>query len=237
MLKLAIWDMDGTIVDSREVITTAMARAFEACGLHPPGYAETRTIVGLGLAEACARLAPPETSERTLDRLVAAYRDAFVARRTDPDFREPLYEGAMESLAALAADGWLVAMATGKSRRGIEAIFEMHPLAPYFDTIHCADDGPGKPHPAMVEAAMDRLGVAPQQAVMIGDAVFDMQMGRAAGVHCLGVSWGFGEPHELESAGAHAVHYAFGTLDEDLVRFGAGLGGRVAGRQIPENRS
>jgi len=225
MLKLAIWDMDGTIVDSREVITTAMATAFEACGLSAPNYARTRTIVGLGLEDACRALAPAGTGARTLERLVAAYREAFVARRADPDFREPLYDGAVDSLAALAREGWLVAMATGKSRRGIEAIFEMHPLADFFDTIHCADDGPGKPHPAMVEAAMARMGVEPHQAVMIGDAVHDMRMGRAAGVHCLGVSWGFGEAHELESAGAHAVHHEFPSLNGDLARFAARLAG------------
>ncbi|MEM7766202.1 MAG: HAD-IA family hydrolase [Pseudomonadota bacterium] len=219
MLKLAIWDMDGTIVDSREVITTAMARAFEACGLAPPAYAQTRTIVGLALDEACRRLAPAGTSQQTLAQLVEAYRAAFIARRTEPGFIEPLYEGAQHALARLAGDGWLVAMATGKSRRGIEAIFDMHPLSDYFDTIHCADDGPGKPHPAMIDAALARVGAEPHQAVMIGDAVFDMQMGRAANVHCLGVSWGFGEADELESAGAHAVHHSFETLNADVDAF------------------
>ncbi|MEO0753325.1 MAG: HAD-IA family hydrolase [Pseudomonadota bacterium] len=222
-LALAIWDMDGTIVDSREVITHAMAEAFIACDLAPPHYAQTRTIVGLALDEACRRLAPKGASESTVSRLTAAYREAFIAHRKQPGFKEPLYQGAIDCLQRLAADGWLIAMATGKSRRGINALFEMHPLSGLFDTIHCADDGPGKPHPAMVHAAMDRVGAEPHQSVMIGDAVFDMQMGRKAGVHTLGVSWGFGEAEELESAGAHAVHRNFRTLESALDRFRAAL--------------
>jgi phosphoglycolate phosphatase len=171
-LKLAIWDMDGTIVDSREVISTSMVRAFEAVGLIPPTYDETRQIVGLALEEACRRLAPERTSEETLTHLVEAYRQAFIARRTEEDFREPLYDGAVETLERLANDNWLIAMATGKSRRGIDAIFSMHPLAQYFDTIHCADDGPGKPHPAMCLEAMKKMGAEPHESLMIGDAVF-----------------------------------------------------------------
>ncbi|MEM9054919.1 MAG: HAD-IA family hydrolase, partial [Pseudomonadota bacterium] len=187
-LKLAIFDMDGTLVDSREVIQTAMVRAFEACGLTPPAYDDTRQIVGLGLSEACRRLAP---QYEDLPHLVSEYKSAFVARRTDPDFREPLYDGAIETLERLANDDWLIAMATGKSHAGIKAVFGMHPLAQYFDTIWCADDGPGKPHPFMCLEAMKALGAEPDQSLIIGDAIFDMQMGRAAGIRSIGVSWGF----------------------------------------------
>lgn len=218
-LKLAIWDMDGTIVDSREVISTAMARAFEACGLEAPDYARTRTIVGLGLEEACRRLAPEGYD--ALPQLVNAYRQAFVSRRTDPDFREPLYDGALDTLEALANDNWLIAMATGKSRRGIRALFDMHPLEPFFDTIHCADDGPGKPHPAMCLEAMRALGAAPDETLIVGDAVFDIEMGRAAGIHTIGVSWGFGQRHELEAAGAHALADEMRELRSHLDSFAA----------------
>ncbi len=218
-LKLAIWDMDGTIVDSRAVITEAMARAFEACGLAAPAYAQTRHVVGLGLDEACRRLAPENYPAGDLADLVEAYRRAFVVRRADPDFREPLYDGALELLTSLANDNWLIAMATGKSRRGIEALFAMHPLEPLFDTIHCADDGPGKPHPFMVEAAMHAVGAERSASLIIGDAIHDIQMGRAAGIHTIGVSWGFGEAHELQRAGAHEIMHAFADLDAALCRF------------------
>ena len=110
-------------------------------------------------------------------------------------------------------------MATGKSHRGIRAVFDMHPLEPFFDTIWCADDGPGKPHPFMVDQCMNALGVEPHQTLMIGDAIYDIQMGRAAGVHTLGVSWGFGAAHELEAVGAHEIHHDFATLNQSLDRF------------------
>ncbi len=218
-LKLAVWDMDGTIVDSREVIQTAMERAFRTLALAPPTYEQTRHIVGLGLAEACRRLAPAGFPEADLPRLVEAYKDAFIARRADPDFREPLYDGALETLQRLSGEGWLIAMATGKSHRGIRAVFEMHPLERYFDTVWCADDGPGKPHPFMVDEAMKAVGADAARTLMIGDAVHDIQMGLAAGVHTAGVSWGFGEAHELEAAGAHDVHHDFEMLNAALDRF------------------
>ena len=217
-LKLAIWDMDGTIVDSREVIQTAMVRCFESLGLAPPSYDDTRKVVGLGLEEAVQMLAPDYDDIPTL---VANYKQAFLARRSDPDFKEPLYDGAAETLHRLAEDGWLIAMATGKSHRGIRAIFEMHPLEHYFDTIWCADDGPGKPHPFMCEEAMKAVGAEPHQSLIIGDAVHDMRMGLNAGIHTLGVSWGFGTTEELAASGAHEIHHDYVSLNTSLNAFAA----------------
>lgn len=220
-LKLAIWDMDGTLVDSREVIQTAMVKAFEHHQLVPPAYDATRQTVGLGLFEACQELVPENYPAEKLPALVETYKQVFVARRTQADFVEPLYDGALNLLSALRADGWLLAIATGRARRGINAIFEMHPeLGDHFDTTWSADDGPGKPHPYMAEEAMRVLGADTHETVMIGDAIFDIQMGRAAGVHTLGVSWGFGAPHELEAVGAHDVHHDFATLETALRQFG-----------------
>ena len=219
-LKLAIFDMDGTLVDSRDVIQTAMERAFASCGLAAPAYEATRKTIGLGLAEALQTLAP---DYQEIDRLVTAYREAFVLRRAEPGFREPLYDGAIETLERLANDNWLIAMATGKTHQGIRAIFDMHPLEPYFDTVWCADDGPGKPHPHMVEQAMKALGCEPDQSLIIGDAVHDITMGRTAGIHTMGVSWGFGEAHELEAVGAHEIHHDFKTLNNSLDVFAEGI--------------
>lgn len=219
-LRLAIWDMDGTLVDSRDVIQTAMERAFGNMGLPIPAYDATRQTVGLPLNEVCQRLAPDTFDAANLPELVEAYRQAFIARRTEPGFVEPLYAGAVETLEKLRADNWLIGMATGKSRRGVDAIFDMHPLAHFFDTVWCADDGPGKPNPFMVEAAMKAVGAEPDQTLMIGDATFDILMGRAARVHTLGVSWGFGATDELERAGAHEVHHDFASLNTALAGFG-----------------
>ncbi len=217
-LKLAIWDMDGTIVDSREVIQTAMERTFETLGLTPPDYDATRKTIGLGLKEACQILAPDYND---IDRLAATYKESFVARRAEADFKEPLYAGAVDTLKRLVDEGWLIAMATGKSHAGIRAIFEMHPLEPFFDTIWCADDGPGKPHPFMCDEAMKAVGAEPHQSLIIGDAIHDIRMGLNAGIHTLGVSWGFGEAHELSDVGAHEVHHDFTTLNDSLDAFAA----------------
>ena len=217
-LKLAIWDMDGTLVDSREVIQTAMVRCFESLGLSPPPYEATRKTIGLGLHEAVQQLAP---DYHDIPGLAEAYKNAFVARRTESDFVEPLYPGAIETLERLANDNWLIAMATRKSHRGIRAIFEMHPLEAYFDSIWCADDGPGKPHPFMCDQAMRALGASADQSVIIGDAVHDIRMGRNAGIHTIGVSWGFGTAEELTAEDAHEVHHDFASLNASLDRFAA----------------
>lgn len=217
-LKLAIWDMDGTIVDSREVIQTAMVRAFETMDLAPPPYEETRKTIGLGLAEACQILAP-SVSGAQLDALVETYRQSFVRLRAEGEGFEPLYDGATATLKRLAEEGWLLGIATGKARRGVESFFEQHGLRDLFDTTWCADDGPGKPHPFMCEQAMAAVGAEPNQTLIIGDAVHDIRMGLSAGIHTIGVSWGFGEAHELEQVGAHEVHHEFASLNVGLDQF------------------
>lgn len=220
-LKLAIWDMDGTIVDSREVITEAMGIAFENTGLPAPAYEDIRKTVGLGLDEVIFRLSPPDLPRQRLGYLVEAYRHSFSSLRGRPDFTEPLYDGAAGSLASLKEAGWLIGMATGKSHRGIRAIFEAHTeLEDMFDTIWCADDGPGKPNPFMVNEAMGAVGAAPEQSLMIGDAVHDMKMGRAAGVRTLGVSWGFATAEELTPF-ADEVHHDFESLNRAFEIFAA----------------
>lgn len=218
-LRLVVWDLDGTVIDSRKIIQTAMVDAFEAVGFPPPEYDRTRQIVGLSLHEGCRMLAPNGISERELDALVMAYRDAFIRNRNIPGFREPLYDGAVELLETLANQNCLQAVATGKSHKGIEAIFSMHDLGRYFDTVWCADDGPGKPNPFMVEQAMKALGCDTDETVMVGDAVHDIHMGRAARVITHGVTWGFGERHELEMAGAHHLHEAMPDLGAALTEF------------------
>lgn len=218
-LRLAIWDVDGTLVDSRDVIQTCMETAFRSAGLPPPAYDATRRIVGLSLGEALGTLAPPDIGAQALDRLVEGYKQSFITHRTTPGYREPLYDGALDLLGQLKADGWLMAVATGKSHRGVSALFEKHDLRHFFDTVWCADDGPGKPHPFMVEQAMGALGCVPQESLMIGDAIHDMAMGKAAGVRALGVSWGFGQADELAAAGADEVHHDFATLTESLRAF------------------
>ncbi len=218
-LKLAIFDLDGTLVDSRQIIQAAMVRAFESVDLAPPSYDQTRHIVGLSLQEACQRLLSPKADADLVGRVTDKFRLGFVELRAEGQGAEPLYPGAADLVTSLADQGWLLAVATGKSRRGIEAFCERHDMAHLFDTSWCADDGPGKPHPFMVIEAMKAVGSCPQQSLMIGDATFDMQMGRAAGVFALGVSWGFSNADELVAAGAYEVHHDFNSLGASLERF------------------
>jgi phosphoglycolate phosphatase len=215
-MRLAIFDVDGTLVDSRQVIAEAMDRAFVTLGLPPPGYERTRMIVGLSLAPAIVALAPdlPETEH---PRLTDAYRDAFLEMRAE-GWQEPLYEGAVDLLDMLRREGWKIGMATGKARRGVRHILDHHSLEPYFDVTVCADDGPGKPDPFMVNANLAATGIAAEGALMIGDTSFDMAMGRAAGVRTVGVGWGFHTEAEIRAGGADAFHLTFEALAADLAR-------------------
>ena len=217
---LAVFDVDGTLVDSRQAIQAAMVRAFEGEGLAPPPYDETRRIVGLSLAEAMAVLRPG-AEPAGLARLVEGYKAAWVRLHADPAFHEPLYPGAADLLAHLAAAGWRLSMATGKSRRGVEAVLGAHGWSGLFASTHCADDGPGKPHPAMLHAALAAAGAEPAEAVMIGDTGFDMAMARAAGVRALGVAWGFHTAAEVLAGGADHLSRSSPELEAELDRFAA----------------
>jgi phosphoglycolate phosphatase len=216
--RLAVFDVDGTLVDSRTLIQQAMAAAFEHIGLAAPDYDSTRQIVGLNLQEALDALAPG-LDQSGRQSLVKAYGEAFVAAHEESG--EPLYPGAAELLERLRGDGWLIAMATGKSRRGVERVIRTHNWADLFDSTHCADDGPGKPHPAMLVECMKVLATPPSMTVMIGDTAHDMRMARAAGVRAQGVAWGFHTAEEVADGGADHVALTFDDLGAELDRFGA----------------
>lgn len=215
-LRLAVFDCDGTLVDSQHAIVACMASAFAEEGLAAPTIADVRRIIGLPLAECMARLAPAESARH--DRLVEAYKDAFFKLRQHADHQEPLFEGALSALAAVETAGWLLGVATGKSKRGLLAVLERHGLERRFITVQCGDMGPGKPDPAMLERAMAETGVTAADTVMIGDTTFDMVMARRARVRALGVEWGYHEPDELRAAGADATIASFGELPAALAR-------------------
>jgi phosphoglycolate phosphatase len=219
--KLVVWDVDGTLVDSRRTIFESMQSAFAAAGLPRPLYGAVRQVVGLGLVEGIGVLLPgadPEVVEQAAD----AYREAFGARVRQTGYIEPLYDGAAETLDRLREAGWKIAMATGKSRRGVETIIRMHDWADLFDSTHCSDDGPGKPHPAMVLEAMKALGVGPQRTIVVGDTAHDMRMAKAAGAYAQGVSWGFHTADEVQEGGADHVARDFSDLNRQLDAFAEG---------------
>lgn len=209
--RLLVFDWDGTLVDSLATITTAFAEAFSASRLPEPAPAAVRRVVGLSLTEAVAALAPGHTGE-TLARLVAGYRRAYATLMAGGEPPELLFAGVEEVLARLAGEGWLLGIATGKSRRGLAASLARHGLTGRFATLQDADQGPGKPHPAMLQRAMADVEVGPDLTVMVGDTVFDVAMARAAGATAVGVGWGFHPAEELREAGAVAVLGEFEEL-------------------------
>lgn len=218
MTKLVVWDVDGTLVDSRRTIFEAVKAAYAELSLPEPSYDEVRQIVGLQLHEAIRTL-QPQLAPAEIARMADAYRAAFGAKVRQPGYVEPLYDGAAETLDRLRAEGWKIAMATGKSRRGVETVIRMHGWADLFDSTHCSDDGPGKPHPAMLLAAMQALGARPERTIMVGDTAHDMRMAKAAGAYAQGVSWGFHTAQEVREGGADHVAHDFLTLNRQLDAF------------------
>lgn len=218
-LHLVIFDVDGTLVDSQAHILASMKGAFEAHGMAVPEREAVLSIVGLSLPEAFARLVPEQPDLNA--GLVEAYKDTFARLRMagDEAAQSPLFPGAAKVLAALAErDDLLLGVATGKSKRGLDHLIELHGWTRTFQTVQVSDFHPSKPHPAMVEAALSETGVDASRAVMVGDTSFDIEMGRAAGVSALGVGWGYHPREALLIAGADRVLNRYddmhGALDE-----------------------
>jgi phosphoglycolate phosphatase len=204
VIRLAIFDCDGTLVDSQSTICRAMEESFAAADLPPPSRERTRAIVGLSLVEAMQALLPD--AHHALHRTLAQdYKAAFQHLRARGMVEEPLYDGVPELLDTLEKAGWLLGVATGKSDRGLGLCLDCHGLSRRFVTLQTADRHPSKPHPSMIEAALADAGADATSAVMIGDTTYDMAMAKAAGVTAIGVAWGYHPPEELIAAGADFV--------------------------------
>ena len=204
MTKLAIFDCDGTLVDSGATIFTALKLALEAHGHTVPPAREARRVVGLSLFEAFEMLVPGASAD-DIDTLSATYRRAFQDMRARGQVEEPLFEGIAELIDTMAADGWALAVATGKSDRGLRHCLAAHGLGDRFVSLQTADRHPSKPHPAMALAAMAEAGADPAMTVMIGDTGWDMGCARGAGIGAIGVGWGYHDEGELLASGAQFV--------------------------------
>lgn len=204
MTRLAIFDCDGTLVDSQATICDAMEHCFSGAGLPAPDRGAVRRIVGLSLPQAMRALLP-DSDDAHLHALADAYKASFHQLRLEGRVEERLYDGIPAVLAAMEADGWLLGVATGKSDRGLKLVLEHHGLAHRFVTLQTADRHPSKPHPSMIDAAMAEAGAVAADTVMIGDTSFDIAMARNAGVRAIGVAWGYHDPDELFAEGADAV--------------------------------
>lgn len=216
-LRLVIFDVDGTLVDSQGHILASMAGAFDAHGLALPDREEILSIVGLSLPQAFARLVPDHVHLR--DSLTEAYKDSFATLRQSGEAHSPLYPGAEAALAVLSAEpDTLLGVATGKSRRGLDHLIELHGWDRMFQTIQVADHHPSKPHPSMVLTCLDDTGVAAGRAVMVGDTSYDMEMAASAKVRGLGVGWGYHPAGTLRAARAVEVLDDFDALPTALDR-------------------
>ena len=219
MNRLAVFDCDGTLVDSGATIYAALTESLQANGLAVPSPEVSRRVIGLSLVEAIAQLTP-DLSDADHRKLAEDYKRAFMAMRVAGRVEEPLFDGVLEVLDALEADGWLLAVATGKSDRGLRHCLDQHNIHARFVSLQTADRHPSKPHPSMVEQAIADADAEPASTIVVGDTSFDMAMAAAAGARGIGAGWGYHDAHELLAAGAVAV--ADRPLDViELARSGA----------------
>jgi phosphoglycolate phosphatase len=215
-LRLIVFDYDGTLVDSQHMIVDSMSRAFLALDLPPPDAEAVRQVVGLRLEEAIARIADDDCQSKLVADLAEHYRQAFWALRQDGAFHEPLFPGVRETLERLRRPEILLAIATGKNRRGLLHSLAHHGISDHFFTLRTADDGPGKPHPAILKQAMAESGVDAAETVLLGDTSFDMEMAQNAGVRAIGAGWGYHSNEVLLAAGASCVIDSIAALENVL---------------------
>lgn len=213
--KLAVFDCDGTLVDGQAAICSAMDAAFAEAGLQAPDHHQVRRIVGLSLPGAI-RLLVPSAPADIQAAVVAGYKQAFRTSRLEGRLEEPLFPGIRDLVANLRRDGWAVAIATGKSDRGLTSCLEVHGMGDWFVSLQTADRHPSKPDPAMLHAAMLDASADASTTIMIGDTTYDMEMAANAGVRAIGVGWGYHDFAELTEAGASGVADDMESLERML---------------------
>jgi len=200
--SLLVFDWDGTLMDSIPLICRCLEAAFAYADLPGRSVADYRSIIGLGLADALARLAPA-ADERVRERILEGYRRCYFAASPEDT---PLFPGVEDGLQSLREVGFTLAVATGKARRGLDRALAAHPsLARLFTVTRCADESRSKPHPQMLLEILAATGKEAREAWMIGDTIHDVAMARAAGVAALGVACGVDDGETLEREGAFAV--------------------------------
>jgi phosphoglycolate phosphatase len=194
---LVIFDWDGTLADSTAVIKRALQRAAADVGYPVPTDEQASFIIGMGLKPAMEH-AIPTLREADLPQIIDRYRHHFLAGEEEI----VLFDGVTDMLASLKARGHWLAVATGKSRRGLDRAFQTLGLREFFVTSRCADEGFSKPHPGMLHAIYDETGLLAKDSVMIGDTTHDLQLAENAGSAAIGVTYG---AHDVALLEAHSA--------------------------------
>lgn len=213
--KLLIFDWDGTLVDSIGRIVEAMHHAADACDLPRCSDPEVKAIIGLGLPEAIQSLYPYLDDPVCIGRFRHSYSEHYLVLEAQPS---ALFPGVAEGLEAFRAQGYRLAVATGKGRHGLQRVLAGRGWLNYFDTTRCADETASKPNPLMLEEILAHCGVAPRQALMVGDSAFDLQMARLAGVDSVAVGYGAQSLSALREHGPRLEVEAFVELRAWLER-------------------
>ncbi len=204
---LVIFDWDGTLADSIGSIVQAMLEAAQTLQIPAPSEPAVREIIGLGLLEAIQRLFPDLPPDR-----YGELRDAYSAAYVGNNEQVPLFAGVTECLHALRVADVRLAVATGKSRAGLDRALRSTGLAAHFHATRCADEGPGKPDPGMTHYLLEHLSVVPERAVLVGDTSHDLEMARRAGVAAIGVGWGAHDADSLHAYNPLRVVQTMGDL-------------------------
>lgn len=210
-MRLIVFDVDGTLIDSVALIVETVTNAFEAVGEPVPSETAIRGISGLTSNVAMQVLAPAATPER-VEQILESYRTHYHGGAGVA--AEPLFVGALAALDRLQQrSDTVLAVATGKGYRGAVTLLERHAILDRFHSVETPDHNRGKPDPQMIETAMAKAGARKSETVMIGDTVHDMRMAKAAGVQAIGVAWGYHEATDLIAAGADSIIESFAELD------------------------
>ncbi len=214
-MSLVVFDMDGTLIDSGAEITSRVLKAFASVGLPAPAEEKIRANVGLSLPIYLSAVSGSDDPE-----LVSALFDAYrAAAAASPPGQMPMFDGARALLERLTVrPDTQLAVATGKGRAGLDKTLTQNDMAHYFASFQTPDTNPSKPHPGMLQSAMEECGARPDGTVMIGDAVFDIEMARAAGVRSIGVAWGLQPVAALVAAGATVIVDRFDALYDAIER-------------------
>ena len=207
-MRLILFDVDGTLIDSKAIIHESMRLTFQRWGYGEPSAEATRTLIGLTLDTAIASLLSREVDDEIL-AMVSDYKDIYLQLSRQPEMQSLPFVGITAMIDRLARrNDVMLGLATGKSRRGVRTMLETPHFSGRFAVSRCADDCPSKPHPAMVLECCDEAGISPSRTLVVGDTSFDMEMACAARATGLGVSWGNHPTGHMLSAGACAVAHS-----------------------------